>query len=209
MSPSTPGRGAPVRRSTRIMSTSPTLSHCSKRSMESDEDEESDLNCLQAPKRMKKDSDRALDNPSPKREPSRVAVNLPRSNVLVYRHSSCLASEPDTLADKEETLQNTIDTAKGEIQAKHKLGIKLRKQRAKFWSIVEDCEESIHVEERTIYRGKGDIEFALERLEYMRLKRIKFLRKVGVKQKQLEECYKAIGDAQETFLEAEAEMGEL
>jgi hypothetical protein len=59
---------------------------------------------------------------------------------------------------------------------------------AQLYTTRENCSN-------TIYKGQRDIELALEYLECMRIKRIKYLGAVGDKQCQLEKCYKAIMDA--------------
>jgi hypothetical protein len=119
------------------------------------------------------------------------------------------AEHPKSLPEKKQALQDIIDASQEIIEAKHKHSLKLRKNRAKYGNIVEDCEDIIQVEDRTIYKGQGDIELALEYLEYLQGKRIKYLRAWGDKQKQLEKCYKAIGEAQDKSLEAKAEMEDL
>ncbi|RGP62539.1 hypothetical protein FSPOR_9118 [Fusarium sporotrichioides] len=131
------------------------------------------------------------------------------SNEEIESSEESSVERCEPLASNQEPTQRMINGGKREIEKKHILGIKLRKQRAKLWNIVQDCEESIHSEQRFIYMGQGDIDFALGRLDYMRAKRIKCLGRFSDKQRELESCYKAVKEAQDKLLEAEAEMEEL
>ncbi|GKU09785.1 unnamed protein product [Fusarium langsethiae] len=108
------------------------------------------------------------------------------SNEEIESSEESSVGRCEPLASNQEPTQRIINSAKREIEKKHILGIILRKQRAKLWNIVQDCEESIHSEERFIYMGQGDIDFALGRLNYMRAKRIKCLGKFSDKQRELE-----------------------
>jgi hypothetical protein len=122
------------------------------------------------------------DEPELNEMQSSTSINSPTESLVAKTKDTFTAKSQDQTQNErliamQATLPARIAKTTSKIHTQDKLGIKLRNQRQSLWSAMDDCEVTMHVEERTIYMAvRRDRMVTLAKLKKARGSRRRFHR---------------------------------